>query len=90
MVSYINNVRITRMVVVVLIGKRRKVVRMIPDNYSCFEQHEAEQDRWLKMLPKCRECKEHIQDEYCYKINGEYICESCMEEHRVSVDTLID
>lgn len=63
---------------------------MIPDNYSRFEQHEAEQDRWLKMLPKCRECKEPIQDEYCYMENGECTCESCMEEHRVSVDTLIN
>jgi hypothetical protein len=63
---------------------------MIPDNYDRFEQHEAEQDRWLKMLPKCRECKHPIQDEYCYETNGEYTCESCMEEHRVSVETLIN
>ncbi len=62
---------------------------MIPDNYSRFEQHEAEQEKLLKMLPICCECGEAIQDEYCYEINGEYICESCMEDYRVSVETLI-
>jgi len=63
---------------------------MIPDNYSCFERHEAEQDRWLKMLPKCRECRRRIQTEYAFCFDGEYVCEDCMDERKVSVDTLID
>ena len=62
---------------------------MIPDNYSRFEWQEAERERWLAKLPVCSECGEPIQDEFCYEINGEYICDSCMEEHRRSVEMLI-
>lgn len=78
------------MVVAILISKSRKVVKMIPDNYSCFEQHEAEQDRLLAKLPICKECKRRIQTEWAFCFDGEYICEDCMEDHRISVDTLID
>ena len=62
----------------------------IPDNYDRFGQHMAEQERQLERLPECCECGEKIQDEYCFEVNGEYICEHCMEEnHRKSVDMLI-
>lgn len=60
----------------------------IPDNYDLWEQHEAEQAEKLDKLPRCSECDEPIQSEYCYDINGEHICESCMSEHRVSVELI--
>jgi formylmethanofuran dehydrogenase subunit E len=62
----------------------------IPDNYDRFEMHMAEQERELDKLPECSECGEKIQVEYCFEVNGEYICEGCMKEnHRKSVDMLI-
>lgn len=51
------------------------------DNYDLFEQHEAEMERLLESRPVCSECGEYIQDEYFYEINGEYICEECLNEN---------
>ncbi len=59
------------------------------DNYGLWERHDAEQERKLQALPKCSECGEPIQDEYCYEIEGKYICEHCMSECRVSVENLM-
>lgn len=60
---------------------------MYMDNYDLFEQHEAEQERWLAKLPICSECGEPIQDEDCYEINGELICPDCLKEnHRKFTD----
>ncbi len=53
----------------------------IPDNYDRWKQHDAEQEAALERLPGCCECGEHIQDEYAYYINGEWICERCMNEN---------
>lgn len=61
------------------------------DNYDLWKQHEAEKEEWLNKLPVCFECGEHIQDEYCFEINGEYICERCMNEnYKKSVDDLVN
>ena len=61
----------------------------IPDNYDRFARHDAEQEASLEMLPVCSECGEHIQDEYCFEINDEYICERCMKNnHRKYVDDI--
>ena len=63
----------------------------IPDNYDAFCEHEAEQQAALKRLPVCSECGERIQDEYCYEVNDEYICEQCMEDnHQKRVEDLIE
>lgn len=65
-------------------------MRYIQDNYDRFEQHEAEQQAYLDKLPRCSECDEPITDEYCYEINGEYICEECLERnYRKSVESII-
>lgn len=55
----------------------------MPDNYDLWEQHEREQEKALEELPVCAECGEPIQTEFCYEINGEYICEDCIEGHKV-------
>ena len=59
------------------------------DNYDAWRSHDDEQQRQLERLPVCMECDEHIQEEYCYEFNGEYLCLRCLiEHHRVSVDEL--
>lgn len=62
----------------------------VPDNLDLFDEHEAEQQAALELLPVCDICDEHIQSEYCYQINDTVICESCMVEYyRVEVTDLM-
>jgi len=35
-----------------------------------------------EMLPICSDCEKPIQDEFCFVINGEPICEECMEQYK--------
>lgn len=54
-----------------------------------FDRMDREQQNWLAKRPICCECDEHIQSETCYEINGEYICESCMDDHKKYTTDLI-
>ena len=56
-------------------------VLYLQDNYDLFKEHEREQERWLRKRPLCSYCDEHIADEFAYNINGEWVCEVCMERH---------
>lgn len=49
------------------------------DPVADFERHDREQTAALELLPLCDYCNDHIQDEYLYDINGEFICESCLD-----------
>jgi formylmethanofuran dehydrogenase subunit E len=61
------------------------------DPLKDFEIHDARQSMWLKRRPVCSECDEHIQDECCYEINGELVCEECMEmNHKKYVEDYIE
>ena len=61
------------------------------DPLADFARHDAMQNRWLKSRPVCSECGEHIQDERCYEVNDELICEECMERnHRKYVEDYIE
>ena len=51
------------------------------DPVSDFHRHDAEQEKKIEKLPVCDYCDEHIQDEYAYYINGEWICEFCLDRH---------
>lgn len=51
------------------------------DNYSLWEQHEVKAEKWLSERPVCCYCDEPIQDDFCYEVNGELICEDCLEVH---------
>ena len=51
------------------------------DNYDLFVRHDAEQEAWLAKLPRCGCCGEPIQDDYLYEINGEALCEHCLNEY---------
>ena len=63
----------------------------IQDNYDLWQQHMAEIERSLDRQPICSECEEHIQDEYCYQINGEIICEHCLNAYyKKDTSDLID
>lgn len=60
------------------------------DNYDLWAEYDSMKEDEYEKLPICDCCGERIQDEYCYVINGDYICESCMEENRRSVESIID
>lgn len=63
----------------------------VPDAYDMWEQHEAEQEKALSKLPVCDACGENIQDEYCYRIGNDILCEECMKENfRVDTESLMD
>jgi len=36
----------------------------------------------VEMLPVCSECEKPIQDNFCFVINGEPICEECMDQYK--------
>lgn len=52
-----------------------------PDVLDMFHVHDAEQQAKLGRLPRCSECDNPIQSEACYEINGELICEECLENN---------
>lgn len=63
----------------------------VPDNYDAWESHDAEQKAELDKLPCCCECDEPIQSETCYEINGELICEECLENnHKKWVEDYVE
>ena len=67
----------------------------IGDNYTLFEQHEAEEERLLARCPTCDRCGEKITDEYGYEIEpGELWCSDCAEEwlkdQRKDIDELME
>lgn len=53
----------------------------VPDALDLFTRHDAEQEAALAKLPVCDICGEHIQEEHCFQINDEIICEHCMVEY---------
>ena len=46
-----------------------------------FNEHDYMQMKWLDSRPECDICKKPIQDEYAYRIEGEVICEDCLNRH---------
>ena len=59
----------------------------VPDNYDLWKSHDAEQQKQLDRLPRCSECERPIQEEFCYEVNGELVCDECMNNnHRKWVD----
>ena len=62
----------------------------IMDNYQKWLAHDNEIETVLTKRPVCDECGEHIQDEYCYEINGDIICPECMKDnHRKWTEDII-
>lgn len=57
----------------------------VPDNYDMWKIHEEEKERQLKRRPICFECGEHIQEDYGYQFNGTWMCQDCLENHKVEI-----
>lgn len=55
------------------------------DPIADFNRWEAEQEKQLERLPVCADCDNPIQDETAFYINGEWICEDCMDAYRREV-----
>ena len=56
------------------------------DPHRDFDRHEAELQRQLDRLPKCGYCREPIQDEHAFVINGKCYCTQCINDyHRIRV-----
>lgn len=54
------------------------------------ERYYAEREEEVERLPECSECGQPIQDEHCYEINDEYICEKCLvENHKKYTDDYV-
>ena len=63
----------------------------VPDAYDMWEKHEHEREKTLLRFPVCDACGERIQDDHCYKIGHEVLCEECMKENfRIETNSLID
>ena len=51
---------------------------MIRESYDAFVARDSELEMLRELLPLCVECKEQIQDDYYYEINGCIYCEECL------------
>ena len=61
------------------------------DNLDFHAMHEAEQEKKLEKLPECSCCGKRIQDDFCYEIGSDLICEDCLNENfRRSTDDFIE
>lgn len=59
----------------------------IPDNYDMWEAHEAKLEKALSERIHCDYCGHAIQEDFYYEINGDMICDSCLERHFYRVIT---
>lgn len=48
------------------------------DVYDLWEAQDIENERRRMRRPQCSSCREHIQDEYLFLINDEFICTECL------------
>lgn len=53
----------------------------VPDNYDQFLAHEARQDKWLSERLVCEYCGQPMQDDFFYEINGDILCEKCLNRN---------
>jgi formylmethanofuran dehydrogenase subunit E len=61
------------------------------DPVADFLRRDAKEQAWLDKLPRCGYCNEPIQDEHCYEINGEPVCEECLNyNHKKHVGLFMD
>lgn len=52
-----------------------------------FDRYDREQAKRLAELPVCDYCNEPVQDDHYYLINGDNVCQDCLEiEFRKEVD----
>ena len=51
----------------------------VPDYNDLLDTYEAEQEKALARCPICAYCKEAIQGDYLYEIDGELYHEGCVK-----------
>lgn len=51
------------------------------DPVADYERYDAELEQERELLPECSGCGEKIEDDFCYEINDEIICEECLERN---------
>lgn len=64
--------------------------RYTDDPPSDYDAYCIEQERETERLPICCECGQRIEDEFCYQINDEIICETCMEQYKKFTSDLME
>lgn len=52
-----------------------------------YERYDAEQAQRLAKLPKCSCCGEPIEQEMALELDGEFICDSCIEDNKVYIES---
>ena len=60
------------------------------DIYDQWCRHEDELNKQLENRPVCVDCDNPIQDDEGFYINGEWICESCMDAYRRNISDYFD
>ena len=59
---------------------------MMPDNYSQWERHEAEQEARRRKRPVCSCWGAPIQNDPVVHIGRDYYCDDCLEDSRVYIE----
>lgn len=49
------------------------------DDFAAYDAHVSAE---LAKLPRCSHCDNPIQDDFCYEINDELVCEKCLNEQQ--------
>lgn len=63
----------------------------IPDLVDCFNEYDAKKQREFERLPKCEYCGETIADEFFFDLDGDIICESCLNDNfRKAVEDYVE
>lgn len=61
------------------------------DPSADYDAYDAKCAKRLEERPVCAFCGEHIQDDFLYEIDGDLVCEECLNEHyRKSTDCYIE
>ena len=63
----------------------KMAVFITDDPIADFNAWDAEQADWLAKLPVCADCDEPIQDETAFYINGDWICNDCIDSYKRDV-----
>ena len=63
----------------------KMAVFITDDPIADFNAWDAEQSAWLEKLPVCADCDNPIQDEEAYYINGDWICNDCIDSYKRDV-----
>lgn len=51
----------------------------VPDVLDLFEACEARAEKERRKAPICDYCYEVVQDDHYYDINGDFLCQDCLD-----------